>query len=246
MRLFFQILFSPLVVLRFLLLLLLFIGVTIIGYTFYLISGFSTTLQRNSMRAWGLATTIILGIRIKKIGKAEEKQFILMPNHRSYLDIIIMAYLNPASFIAKKEVRSWPLMKLAEKFGKIIFVDRSNLRSLVQTMHVIRKTVDENIPVALFPEGTTYEGPLTKPFKSGSFKIAVEANVPIIPVAISYKNKNDAWIGDDTFIGHFFRQMWKPITYVTVQYGEPIIENDALSLKEKTRQEIDAMLQEIN
>lgn len=113
-------------------------------------------------------------------------------------------------------------------------------------MKKIEATIARNIPVALFPEGTTFKGPLTKPFKNGSFKIAAESGFPVIPVAIHYNDEKDAWIDDDTFIGHFFRQMSKPFIRATVRYGEPLTSTDYAVLRDKTREQINSMLQEIS
>ena len=97
----------------------------------------------------------------------------------------------------------------------------------------------------LFPEGTSYKGPLTKPFKNGSFKIAADAGIPVIPMAIHYKDINDAWVDDDTFLGHFFRQMSKPVTHVSIRYGKPLTHADYKVLQTETRKQIHAMLEEI-
>lgn len=126
-----------------------------------------------------------------------------------------------------------------------IFVSRSELQSLIATMKKIKDSVSQGIPVTLFPEGTSYKGPLTKPFKNGSFKIAAETGIPVIPMAIHFIDENDAWVDDDTFVGHFFRQMGKPVTRVEIRYGESLVNNDYKMLQKETRSKIDAMLQEI-
>ena len=117
--------------------------------------------------------------------------------------------------------------------------------SLINTMKKIKESVSQGIPVTLFPEGTTYKGPLTKTFKNGSFKIAAETGIPVIPMAIQYKDREDAWVGDDTFLGHFFRQISKPVTHVEIQYGTPLILADYKELQAKTKESIDHMLKEM-
>jgi 1-acyl-sn-glycerol-3-phosphate acyltransferase len=153
--------------------------------------------------------------------------------------------LTPAAFVAKSELKKWPFLKTGAKITNTIFVSRSELQSLISTMNKIKASVNEGIPVALFPEGTSYKGPLTKPFKNGSFKIAADSGIPVIPMAIHFEDENDAWVDDDTFVGHFFRQMGKPVTRVTIRYGNPLANNDYKILQQKTRGQIDAMLQEI-
>lgn len=168
-----------------------------------------------------------------------------MPNHRSYLDIFIVSGLTPSAPVAKVEMKKWPFMAAALKTTNAIIVDRKDPRSLVNTMKQIKNSVEKGIPVNLFPEATTYVGPLTKPFKPGSFKIAADAGIPIIPMAIDFRDKNDAWVGDDKFVPHFIRQMGKPITHVTVRYGEALVDSDQEKLRNTTREQIDKMLSEI-
>jgi len=165
-----------------------------------------------------------------------------MPNHRGYQDIFILSALTPAAFISKAEVKKWPFMSLGAKLTNSFFVKRSELKSLISTMNKIKKSLENEIPVAIFPEGTTYKGPLTRPFKKGSFKIAADSQIPIIPVAIHYRDENDAWVGTDTFVGHFLRQMSKPISRADIIYGDPVKNNDYTLLMQQTKEKIDKML----
>ncbi|HDR51021.1 MAG TPA: 1-acyl-sn-glycerol-3-phosphate acyltransferase [Mariniphaga anaerophila] len=237
--------FFPLALVRLILLLAITFLVIIAGYIWLKLFGFSRKLQNWSMRMWGKSILFVCGIKITRNEIPENSNFILMPNHRSYLDIFIVAALTPAVFVAKAELKKWPFLKTGARLTNTIFVSRSELQSLISTMNKIKASVNRGIPVALFPEGTSYKGPLTKPFKNGSFKIAADSGIPVIPMAIHFENENDAWVDDDTFVGHFFRQMSKPVTRVTIRYGKPLTNNDYKMLHKETREQIDTMLQEI-
>ena len=219
--------------------------VCIVGWCWLKIYGFSRRLQNWSQKTWGKCILFICGIRVEKNEVPETSHFILMPNHRSYVDIFIVAALTPAAFVGKAELKKWPLLKLGAKLTNSIFVSRADLQSRVSTMHKIKESVSRKIPVALFPEGTTSKGPLTKPFKNGSFKIAADTNIPVIPMAIHFPDEKDAWIDDDTFVGHFFRQMSKPVTKVYVKYGTPIKNEDYKILQNETKESINSMLEEL-
>lgn len=237
-------LYYPLAFVR---LFLVLIGTAIVAFTGWVwlqFFGFSRRLQYWVLKTWGTIIVVVCGIKIHRNKLPENDNFILMPNHRSYLDIFIFSSLTPASFIGKAELRKWPFGKVATKIANLILVDRNNVRSLIKTMDEIKCSVSNGIPVAIFPEGTTYKGPSTKTFKTGSFKIAVETEIPVIPAAIEYRDKNDAWVGDDTFIPHFFRQMGKPFTHVTIQFGEPLNDSDYENLRMTTKEKIDSMLVE--
>lgn len=173
------------------------------------------------------------------------ENFILMPNHRSYIDIFIIAAIIPAAMVSKAEIRKWPLGKIGIKVTNSILVDRSDLKSLIKTMNKIKETVNKGIPVMLFPEGGTYIGPLTKPFKNGSFQIAANVKIPVIPMAIHYADINDAWVGEESFLSHFFRQMVKPVTKVYVRFGTPVLGSEYKYVQSETKNQIDLMLTEI-
>ena len=144
--------------------------VGLIGWLWLKIYGFSRRLQNWSMQTWGKSILFVCGIKTSKNKIPEDQHFILMPNHRSYIDIFILAAYTPAALIGKAELKKWPFLKLGAMLTNSIFVARSELQSLISTMNKIKSSVEKKIPVALFPEGTTYKGPLTKAFKNGSFK----------------------------------------------------------------------------
>jgi len=197
------------------------------------------------MKIWGRAIMFICGIKVTRNKIPSDGNFILMPNHRSYIDIFLVAAFTPSAFVGKAELMRWPFLRTGAKLTNSIFVHRSEITSLVSTMNKIKSSDQNHIPVAVFPEGTTSRGPLTRPFKKGSFKIAADADIPVIPMAIHYKDQNDAWVDDDTFVGHFLKQMTKPVTKVSVYYGSALYYNDYKKLLQETRQQIDSMLKKL-
>jgi 1-acyl-sn-glycerol-3-phosphate acyltransferase len=193
-------------------------------------------------RNWGKTLLFILGFVVKRNSFPPLKKYILMPNHRSYIDILLMAAYSPSTFVGKSDVSKWPVIGSAMKQGQAIIVNRKEMKSKIDTMRKIGESVKNGISITIFPEGTTYKGPGILPFKNGTFKVAAEMNIPIIPCAINFRDIDDAWVGDDLFVPHFFRQMWKPVSFVEVQFGEPITSNDFNVLKEETMLSISRML----
>nr|WP_319571678.1 lysophospholipid acyltransferase family protein [uncultured Draconibacterium sp.] len=240
-----RILFAPLALIRLVFVLFISAYVTIIGWFWLKTKGFSQRMQQWVAGTWGRSILFVCGIKVDKNEIPQSDNYILMPNHRSYIDIFIVAAMTPAAMVGKAEIAKWPFMALGARVTNSILVNRKNQKSLLLTMKKIKESVNSGIPVILFPEGTTYKGPLTKKFKNGSFKIAADGNIPVIPMAIDFKDVNDAWVDKDTFVGHFFRQLGKPITHVTIRYGEPILDDDHKQLQEKTKEQIESMLKTI-
>jgi 1-acyl-sn-glycerol-3-phosphate acyltransferase len=219
--------------------------VVFVGWFWLIFFGFSKRLQQWVMHTWGKSILFFCGIKIERNELPTIENFILMPNHRSYIDIFVVAALTPAAMVAKAELKKWPLGKLGIKITNSILVDRSEMKSLLKTMTKIKESVQNGIPIMLFPEGATHKGPLTKPFKNGSFQIAADAKIPVIPMAIHYKDIEDAWVGNDNFLSHFFRQMGKPFTKIYVMYGTAVFGSDYKQIQAETKRQIDSMLTEV-
>ena len=236
------ILLFPLAFLRLNLIFIISLLTVIFGMIWLSLFGFSRKLQSTVMQIWGKSVLFICGIKVSKNKIPMEGNFIIMPNHRSYIDIFIVSAYTPAAFVIKAELMKWPLLKTGAKITNSIFVSRSDLKSLISTMRKIKSSIEDKIPVAVFPEGTTSRGPLTRHFKNGSFKIAADAVIPVIPMAIHYTDDRDSWVDNDTFIGHFLQQMSKPLTKALICYGEPVINNNYKTLQKVIREKIDKML----
>ena len=135
----------------------------------------------------------IFGIKIKTFGKVSiNSPILLISNHASYLDIIILGSLFKTSFIAKKEISKWPLFGILAKLQNTIFIDR-RVSSLKNQENQIIKHLNEKKNLVIFPEGTSSDGNRVLPFKSSLFNIFKTHNFSI------------AYFGSFTFsIDYFF------------------------------------------
>jgi 1-acyl-sn-glycerol-3-phosphate acyltransferase len=186
----------------------------------------------------------VLGVRLQKSGTAPNFPCILMGNHRSYLDPIVLLCDVDGVPVSKAEMASWPLIGVGARISGVLFLKRESSRSRQLTLEAIGEKLDEGYPVILFPEGTTHSGDRTIKLKKGGFQLAVEKNLPVVPVAMDYRYQNDHWIGDDSFLGHFTRRFARPAMPIRVAYGEPIRNTDPHELLRQCQEWIDAhMLQ---
>lgn len=184
----------------------------------------------------------ILGSKITVYGKEPIDSGLIVSNHRSYFDPMVILKNNLASPVGKKEVESWPLIGSVTKTTGVIFVNREEKTSRTQTLKEVRLVLENGFSIFIAPEGTTHIKPTTIDFRPGSFVLAAELGVPVMPVAIDYKNIDDAWIGDDTFIPHFLKCFSKWRTEIKVSYLEPIISSNAEELISVSKNQIDQEL----
>lgn len=161
-------------------------------------------------------------------------------NHRSYFDILItyVRVPRPTGYIAKKGMKTIPLLRIWMKYLNCLFIDRTDVKKGMQTILDGVEKIKNGVSICIFPEGTrnpNAEGTMLD-FKGGSFKIATKSGCPIIPMAIS----NSAAIWENHL----------PImkrTHVILEYGKPIYPNELSKEEQKhlgayCQKEIQAML----
>lgn len=195
----------------------------------------------NLRRAWTVVGNPILGHHMIVKGKKYDGVAIYMSNHRSFSDPLIQAKFFDAFIIAKAEVADIPLMNQVAQITGIIYVKRESLKSRKDTRTALVNTLQDGYNVLIYPEGTTGDLKLTKTFKKGAFYSAAEHQIPIVPVAIEYQDKDNYWVGT-SLLKHFIKQYGKWRTTVAVSIGEPITSDDGLELLDKTKTWIDAEL----
>ena len=163
---------------------------------------------------------LILGIRVTLEGKQTDKRPLLMvSNHCSYIDIVVLGTAMPISFTPKSDIKWWPLIGWCCVLAGCVFVERKASK-LTSTRKEIHRKLQMGRAVCLFAEGTTNDGNKLKPFKSGFFSLAEgEDELFVQPMTISYVARNGkaldaegrsqiAWFGEDTtLMPHFIRLM---------------------------------------
>lgn len=141
-----------------------------------------------------------------------EKPLVFVGNHTSYLDILILGSVLPASFVSKASVANWPLVGQIGKLTGTLFIkrDRNLADSHIMQMH---EALQAGESLIFFPEGTTSAGMRPLPFKSSLFKLAESHKIFIQPLTIRYSHINGlpihrnektlfSWIGNMTLLPH--------------------------------------------
>ncbi len=117
--------------------------------------------------AYYRALTRLLRVRINVVGTpAQGRPTLILANHVSWLDILVMSTVCPIAFIAKKEVGNWPIVGPTARLQHTIFVDRSRRHQTAEVNAEIAQRLAEGEPVVLFAEGTSNDGNRVLPFFS--------------------------------------------------------------------------------
>ena len=177
---------------------------------------------------------------------------LVVSNHLSYIDILVLSAAMPCFFVAKVEIGGWPFFGKAARCGGTIFVDRSSLASAqsVAEQMTERLKLTIPIPVLLFPEGTSTDGSEVIRFHSRLIDPATSLGVPITTAAIRYTvadgtpERELCWYGDETFVNHLWKVLGVGGFEADLWFGEPRVYTDRRVAADETRAEITAMREE--
>ncbi len=190
-------------------------------------------------RLWHATILSVMGVRVIVHGNvSSQRPLLLLANHISWLDIIVLAGTLPVSFIAKKEVGTWPVFGWLARLQRSIFVDRERRQQTVAASdHVACRMADGEI-IVLFAEGTSSDGNRVLPFRSalvGAAQRAVDGDQAALlqPVAIAYTRLHGlpigrrqrariGWYGDMDLLPHLHRILSDGGLDVHLVFAEPI------------------------
>ena len=158
------------------------------------------------IRFWSSQLLDVCGVRVEPSGSvAPLAHAAVVANHVSWLDIFVINAVHPCRFVAKAEIRQWPVLGwLAGKAGTI-FIARGSRRDLRHLFKDLVARLQAGERVAFFPEGTTGPQGGLLPFHANLFEAAIDARVPLQPFALAYHDRNGAlhqavdFIGDTSF-----------------------------------------------
>jgi 1-acyl-sn-glycerol-3-phosphate acyltransferase len=186
-----------------------FFVITFIPWTlFILLSGLLVSLGgvawlHSYTRCWGRIGLWLAGVRLEVRGRehlSATGAVVYMPNHQSNFDILALCAGLPGQFrwLAKEELFHIPLFGLTMRRAGYIPVDRSSRKKSVESMRFAIERIAQGTSVVIFPEGTRSPDGHLRKFKAGSFTLALQAQVPIVPIVISGSRdvmpKHSRWI----------------------------------------------------
>lgn len=166
--------------------------------------------QGRVFHGWSAALMPLLGVRVDWQGPAPATPFLLVSNHLSYLDIMVLGSRLPAVFIAKAEVARWPVVGNLCRVVDTLFVDRKKKADLPRVLEHARAELDRGRGIVFFPEGTTSKGEALLPFRASLLDLPASLGLPVWAAAISYRtgpgdppaHQSVCWWGDAPFPPH--------------------------------------------
>lgn len=169
----------------------------------------------------------IFGFRIRQRGQPLPGGVLMVANHVGWVDICMVHSRKMVGFVAKREIAGWPLVGWLATRGQTIYHQRGNTESLGGVVEEMVKRLREQRPVAVFPEGRTRGGEEVGPFHARIFQAAVEAGVPVQPVALRYGERGQAQTlvafgPKESFFANFLRLLGEPARVAEVHFLPPL------------------------
>lgn len=210
------------------------------------------TMERRALWLQSTCKWILKGAGIRYQVEGTPPTFgLVVANHLSYLDVLILSAAMPCFFVAKIEIGGWPVFGKAASMGGTIFIDRSSLASAQSVAAQMTERLKEPVPVLLFPEGTSTDGSSVLRFHSRLIDPATSTGKQITAAAVRYVIDDGTpeielcWYGDETFATHLVKVLDVAGFSARVRFGEPHIYTDRRTASDETHAEVTRMRAEL-
>ena len=184
-------------------------------------------LEYRLIRRWQGGLMRVFGFRMRMRGTPLPGATVFVANHVSWIDIVALHSQRMMGFVAKREIEGWPVVGWLAGRGETIYHQRGDQASLGGVLHEMLARLRAGRSVGVFPEGRTRDGREVGPFHARIFLAAVEAGVPVQPVALRYGANGNAQAEvafgpDESFFANFLRILGDPARVAEVRFLEPI------------------------
>lgn len=181
------------------------------------------------VREWSRQMLAIMGVELVIKGTPPAHgPLLLVANHISWLDILVMNAAHPARFVSKADVKGWPLLGSLVTGAGTLYIERESRRDAMRVVHQMADALRARDVLAVFPEGTTGDGRDLLPFHANLIQAAISAHAPVLPVGLSFINGHNGqhsdaplFVGDTTLLQSIWSTLRATGVQAVVHYGTP-------------------------
>lgn len=182
-----------------------------------------------AVQAWARKMLDICGISLVVHGSPPAQgPMLLVCNHISWLDILVMHAAGYCRFVSKSVVRHWPLVGTLSDGAGTMYIERESRRDAMRVVHHMAEGLRAQDVIAVFPEGTTSDGRRLLPFHANLIQAAISAGAPVQPMALRFidiesgaPSTGPSYTGDETLIGSLWRTLGARPIAAHVRFGAP-------------------------
>lgn len=180
------------------------------------------------VQAWAAVMLLRLGVTLEVRGSPPDAgPMLLVCNHVSWLDIVVLHAAHHCRFVSKADVGRWPIVGRLATGAGTLYIERTSRRDAMRVVHDMVQALREGDILMVFPEGTTGDGTVLLPFHANLIQAAISAPAPVQPVALRYRDARGgnsravSYVGDETLVGSVWRTLQARAILVQVRFGAP-------------------------
>lgn len=159
----------------------------------------------------------LMNVKVTHKGDIDKsKNYYIVSNHLSYIDILVICTRMPSVFVTSMEMKKTPVLGQITDLAGCLYVERRNRSNINNEIQNIIEALKNGLNVTVFPEATSTNGEQVLPFKRSLYQSAIEANVHVLPKTLNYKTINKEkvhrgnrdlifWYADMTFADHLYK-----------------------------------------
>jgi 1-acyl-sn-glycerol-3-phosphate acyltransferase len=198
--------------------------------------------RRRVLQTWAAGLRWVVGMRVVVSGSAPRPPFVLVTNHLSYLDPVLIWAAADCMFLAKSEVARWPVLGYLTRAVGVVFVDREQRTDVPRALRALHDVLNSGHGVVFFPEGTSSGGASVLPFRASFFELAAQTGLPVHCAALAYRtgpglpdaSASVCWWGDMSFFSHFYTLLRLPHFDASLRFApEPVVGADRKQLAQR-------------
>jgi 1-acyl-sn-glycerol-3-phosphate acyltransferase len=192
----------------------------------------STAQKQQHIAHWAQDFLKILDVQLHITGSVVTTgPLLVVANHISWLDILVMLAVQPVRFVSKAEIKRWPLIGWLATNAGTLYIERASRRDAMRVVHhiadALKPATPDHLPyiIAVFPEGTTTDGSVVLPFHGNLIQAALSAGAPVQPVTLRFSDADTgalsmtpAYVDDDTLITSVWRLLSSPPVVANVSF----------------------------
>jgi 1-acyl-sn-glycerol-3-phosphate acyltransferase len=179
------------------------------------------------VQRWSAQLLALLGVQLRVMGTPISSGLVVA-NHLSWLDILAIHSAHFCRFVAKSDIKGWPVIGYLTDQSGMLFVERTSRRDSHRVVQAVATRLTAGDCVAVFPEGTTGDGRELLPFHANMIQSAIDADSPVQTVAIRFidsatgnASRAPLYEGDDTLLSSVWRVLGSSSVTVVIQFGQP-------------------------
>ncbi|MEP6557874.1 MAG: lysophospholipid acyltransferase family protein [Burkholderiales bacterium] len=185
--------------------------------------------REHTVQQWALGMLSRLRVQVQRQGVATPAGPLLMvANHVSWLDILVLHAAGYCRFVSKAEVRHWPLLGVMAEGAGTLFIERASRRDALRVVHRMAESLARGEVLAAFPEGTTSDGQDMLPFHANLIQAAIPHQVPVQPVGVRFVDARTGersfapcYIDNETLMQSLWRTLTAPPLVALLTFGLP-------------------------